>query len=394
MTSFKKIHIHLNKVLNSQCLSGSVVLKELFKYMVTKSINGEVPKEMEMLYEVFGNSQNQTKEKNIRVYVHNLRKKLDEYYKKEGAKDEIIFTIPKGAYQVIIVRNKKVILKSQIAKLSPYLLGLSLVFFLLATLVFSSKDRSLLTSNYIWKDIYKSKYPLLIVLGDHYFFNVKNVFGSMSTTRIAEINSDEDFNKLLKTNPKATDSFIKSEQTYVSKQVPFGLYNIMSYLSGGPNDINMRYSSNLKWEHLVATNTIYIGSYKTQYILKHIFEKIGITFNAPESKLIYTINDSTLIYDSRNNDFLYVEYATFLHFKTKDERIVMALMCNSDIGNIATIKYLSQPENLKKLKTLTSNFQSENFMVVFEVIGENQTDFKILLKRIDTVTLNLDEIWP
>lgn len=394
MTNFQKIHLHLNKVLNSQCFSMSVVVKELFKYLVEKTIDGEAPKEMEILYEVFGNSQNQTKEKNIRIYVHNLRKKLDEYYQKEGAGDEIIFALPKGAYQVKIIRNKRMIFRSQIAKLTPYILGLSLVFFLLATLVISSKDRSLQTRSYIWKDIYKSKYPLLIILGDHYFFNVKNVSGSMATTRIAEINSDDDFNELLKANPEVSDSFVKSELTYISKQVPLGLFSIMSFLGGGHNDINIRYSSNLKWEHLHATNAIYFGSYKTQYVLRQIFEKIGITFNVTDSKLVYTVNDSTSIYDSKNNGFLYVEYATLVHFKTKDERIVMALLCNSDIGNIATIKYLSQPKNLRELKSLTSNFQSENYKVVFEVRGENQTDFRTILKRIDPVTMNMDEIWP
>ena len=47
----------------------------------------------EIAYEVFGKKQSQDKEVNIRIYVFNLRKKLKEYYEKEGRNDEIIFSI-------------------------------------------------------------------------------------------------------------------------------------------------------------------------------------------------------------------------------------------------------------------------------------------------------------
>ncbi|NQU53758.1 MAG: hypothetical protein HQ522_14610 [Bacteroidetes bacterium] len=394
MTSIHQINHNLQKVQNSQCFSKSVVVKELFKYLVEKSINSETPKEFEIAYEVFGNSQNKGKEKNIRIYVHNLRKKLDEYYKNEGAVDQIVFSIPKGGYKVQIHRNRKIIRRSRIASLSPYLLGLSLVVLLLATMVFTSRDRSLITRSYIWEGIYNSQYPLLIILGDHYFINSMNVLGSMTATRLTKINSDEEFNEMLEANPGVKGSFEKTEQTYINKQAPFGLYKVMSFLGGGHNEVNMRYSGNLKWEHLIATNTIFIGSYKTQNILKQIFEKIGITYVVPESKLLYTVKDSTSVYDSSNNDFLDIEYATFIYFKTKDERIAMSLMCKTDIGNVATIKYLSEPENLKELKTLVTDFPTENFKAVFEVSGNDQTDFKILVKRIDPITLNMDEIWP
>lgn len=394
MLNIQQINRTLQKALNSQCFSKSVVLNELLKYLVEKSIKGEIPSEFEIACEVLGNAQSPTKEKNIRIYIYNLRKKLDDYYKKEGSVDEVIFSIPKGGYELIFRQNRKVINQAKITKLSPYILGFSFVVFVLATIVFISKDKSHLSQSYLWKDIYSSNFPVLLVLGDHYFINARNIFGNMAATRFTDINSADQFDELLEKNPEVRDNFEITEQKYISKQGPFGLYKVMSFLGGGQVDFNFRYSSNLEWEHLDATNTIYIGSYKTQYILKQIFEKLGITFIVPESKLIYTVNDSTSIYNSTNKDFLYVEYATFIHFKTKDERIVMALLCNSDIGNIATIKYISDPENLKELRSLMSNFHSGNFKVVFEVRGENQTDFKILLKRIDHINMNLDEIWP
>lgn len=394
MPNYQQISRNLNKVLNSQCFSKSVVIKELFKYLVEKSVNGETPKELEIAYEVFGKSQNNTKEKNIRIYVHNLRKKLTEYYQREGAEDDVIFSIPKGGYLVVFSQNRKIVTKLKLAKFSPYVLAFSLIILILSTVIFTSRDRPKVTRGFIWEDIYNSNFPVLIILGDHYFINARNIFGTMTATRFTNINSEEEFNELLEAHPEAQGNFEITEQTYINKQGPFGLYKVMSFLGGGQVDIDLRYSSALKWEHLIGTNSIFIGSYKTQNILKQAFEKTGISYVVKNARLIYTTADSTIVYNTKSEDFLNIEYATFIHFKTKDGRNVMALMSTNDIGNFATVKYLSEPENLKHLKQLVKDFSSENFKVVFEVRGQRQTEFKIELKRIDPIDVNIDEIWP
>ena len=64
-------------------------------------------------------------------------------------------------------------------------------------------------------------------------------------------------------------------------------------------------------------------------------------------------------------------------------------MCNSDVGNIAVLKYLSEPKNLKDFKDTCQNFKA-----VFKVQGQNRTDFDIELVRLDALANNMDEIWP
>lgn len=393
MPKAQQINKHLTKVFHSQCFSKSVVVKELLKYLVEKSLKGEIPKEFEIAYEVFGQKDNQGKEKNIRIYIHNLRKKLNEYYKQEGISDEVILSIPKGAYSVTFSLNKKVIIQNKIAKLSPIILAASLIFLLLSLVIFPSKKRSKVTSSFMWKEIYDSDFPTLIILGDHYFVNTRNALG-MHATRLMNINSEVDFDELVEKNPEIADNFKKTEQTYINQQGPFCLYKVMNTLGGGEVDIDLRYSSNLEWEHLTASNSIFIGSYKTQNILKKAYEKIGVSFNIEHSQLSYSIKDSTFVFNSGSSDFLNLEYATFIYFQTSDKRNVMALMCNTDIGNVASIKYLSEPENLEFLQQQIKDFPSRNFKAVFEVRGKQQTDFKIVLKRIDPIELKIEEVWP
>jgi hypothetical protein len=85
----------LEHVLRSYTFSKSPVNRELLKYLVQVSLRGEKPKEYQIAAEVFGRKIGEEKEVNVRVYMLNLRKKLQEYYRNEGKDDELVFELPK-----------------------------------------------------------------------------------------------------------------------------------------------------------------------------------------------------------------------------------------------------------------------------------------------------------
>ena len=96
----------LNKILESQEFSGSERYQKLLRYLVQSTLDKNIPKEVTIAYEVFGIDVNSDSlpESNIRVYVHNLRKKLDSYYAHEGVNDPVRLVIPKGRYKVEFIR--------------------------------------------------------------------------------------------------------------------------------------------------------------------------------------------------------------------------------------------------------------------------------------------------
>lgn len=394
MTQYHQINQHLQKILNSQCFAKSVVLKELFRHLLEKSVKGEELKEIEIAYEVFGKKNIEEKERNIRIYVFNLRKKLKEYYEKEGQDDKIVFSIPKGAYEVDIKLNRALIWKNRLAKLAPIFFVVAALFLVLAVFLQNGPKRPTVTKQFIWKYIYESEYPLLIVLGDHYFVQARNSLGNMGATRYTSINSDNDFEAFLRDIPGQRNDFKTTNQTYINKQAPLVMFKFLRFLGGKHLELDMRYSSDLEWEHLENNNTLFIGSYKTQGILQDIFEKTGISFNSKNNKVSYTHNDSTTVYFPDSEEFLTQEFASVIHFQTKDNKTVLAMMCNTDVGNIATAKYLSNVENLKSLKERIRNFPSTNFKAIFEVSGQNQTDFTIHIKRFDPIQIDMNELWP
>jgi hypothetical protein len=92
----------LQQILQSKTFSSCETIQQILRFIVEKSIAeriGEI-KEYTIATEVLGRPKEfNSKDDNIvRVQVHRLRKKLDEYYKGEGARDQVQIFIPRGHY--------------------------------------------------------------------------------------------------------------------------------------------------------------------------------------------------------------------------------------------------------------------------------------------------------
>ena len=81
--------------------SRSAAQLRLFDYLVARSDDVRAPKEVEIALAVFGDDgvQDSASDSGVRVYVHRLRKRLDEFY---FGKDGPRLTIPKGEYRLLL----------------------------------------------------------------------------------------------------------------------------------------------------------------------------------------------------------------------------------------------------------------------------------------------------
>lgn len=390
MTDHRKISQTLEKLLNSKTFSKPGVYKELLNYLVNCSLKGETPKEQQIAFDVFGKKAEQEKELNVRVYIMNLRNKLKEYYQHEGKDDTVILQIPKGKYQV---EFKFLTYKSVKRSLEKYSLTLFISGFLLivfSCLLLLNNDKFRQPKQAIWKGFLKPNYPVLIVLGDHYFFTDSIATGRMGPSRDTHINSDEDLDAYLKTHPESLGKIRKSNTTYINRQAPIGLFRLMSMFGGGVAQVEMKYSSQLKWEDTRNKHLIFIGSVKTLRFLKPTLERAGLKYDLEHASFSYQTADSTLFFDNRHDNYLNHEYSSLVHFCTNDKRKVLFLLSDDDLGNIAAMKYLTDEQNTgfpDKAPTL-------NFKAVFEVKGRELTDFKVDLVRIDPIKESISEIWP
>jgi len=99
----------LQTILQSKTFSHSASLRQALEFIVRNSLSSplEPIKEYTLATEVLGRASDfDPKADNIvRVQMHRLREKLDEYYLKEGQKDLIRIVMPRGQYITEYVRN-------------------------------------------------------------------------------------------------------------------------------------------------------------------------------------------------------------------------------------------------------------------------------------------------
>ena len=86
-----------------QGLGRSEGLNRLFDYLAARAAEGARPKEFEVAAAVFGRSSafDGSQDASVRVAVHRLRRKLDDYYAGAGRDEPVRLMIPKGEYRMV-----------------------------------------------------------------------------------------------------------------------------------------------------------------------------------------------------------------------------------------------------------------------------------------------------
>ena len=99
------IEQELEKLIVPGVLGRSRSYARLLEYLAACSAAGRVPKELEIASEVFGKGTDfdPNQDSLVRVYVHNLRQKLENYYSRNESANAERVTIPKGEYRLTVV---------------------------------------------------------------------------------------------------------------------------------------------------------------------------------------------------------------------------------------------------------------------------------------------------
>jgi hypothetical protein len=101
-----RVDAQVAQIKASNLLGRSDPLIRLLDYFASHAASGGVPKEFEIAHEVFAKDSDfdVAQDATIRVYVHRLRKKLEEYYALNTQSADRL-TIPRGTYRLMLVER-------------------------------------------------------------------------------------------------------------------------------------------------------------------------------------------------------------------------------------------------------------------------------------------------
>src|SRR6185437_8092693 len=163
------------RVRDSGVVGHSGRLRELFDFLAERGPQGEPASQADIAETVFGQPQTEVDDATARVYIHRLRKRLEQFYRgREDGCGELV--IPAGAYALRFQQHGPDDAPAHREERARHRWALLALAFVATVAVAFWAGRELSggteapTVNAIWRPFAKSSRPLVIAVGDYYIY--------------------------------------------------------------------------------------------------------------------------------------------------------------------------------------------------------------------------------
>jgi hypothetical protein len=252
-------------------LGRSHGLSRLFDYLADPARAGRTLSEADVATDVFGRSAAADDDASVRVYVHRLRRKLEEYYAGPGSGSPQRLTIPVGEYRLDVVpaeaaapplrrRVRRAVLWAAAAVL---LVALNLAgWAYVQRSPAPARELARVAEAPLWKGLGESR-PVVVVVGDYYIFG--DTGGGERPSRMVrefDINSPADLDVYLMDHPELQGRYVDLDTYYTPVGATLALRQIMPLVvqaAGGRARVRTITASQLTPEMMKSADIVYVG---------------------------------------------------------------------------------------------------------------------------------------
>ncbi len=400
----KLVRDSLARILKTGTFTHSQVYQDLLIYLVEASIRNSPPKEFAIATEVFHKGQDfdPSRDTIVRVYIYNLRKKLEHYYQHEGKDDKIHIQIPKGHYGVEFIRNNQ----SQVKRnwqtnwlFIPMvlLLGANLVFAYLLFLQPNNNRQQTIIHSAIWQNFVSNGIPKQIVLGDHFFF-VKDSHDrdKRLILRRDDVNSIQEFQDYRAASIDRRN-YVQLRYPMFPKNSVWPMADLVALVSGSQADYALQYCSNVKASDFQEKDMLFVGSFHTLGAFEQTFRNSRFQFHVYPNGLSYKDEDvDTLITLHEVGDpvFNHIDYGVARKIPAPDHKTIFIFTSFHETGTHGIVKYFTEPETLAELESLFMEQFShipDYYEILFQASGYNRTVYTTKIEKI--FEINADSVF-
>ncbi|WP_066631330.1 helix-turn-helix domain-containing protein [Labilibacter marinus] len=364
----------------SKVFAGSERNIRILKFLVECYLKGEHVKESVLELELFGDkNQPVSYDGKVRVYMFNLRKKLEEYYRTEGAEDKIVFTIKKGQYNLSVEKNNTLAKTNKLHHFLGLYITVPIILILLFLLIKPQFKQS-----FFWDSFFKSNTATICCVGDHFMVVSKGKNKERIVTYHNEVNSDKDFDDFVKTKDNIEANYEKAPFSFMTKMGPVCSAQLAQWFSSHKKDLKVVVESETTINNLKNNNIIYIGPFRTMDVLSGIFLKDSEKFKYDGSKIVNALTGKSIRGTHTENsrqDYVMVSYNKL----TDSGQHIIYFASNNDIGVLAAVKNFTNQDWLKEFDKNLPNSHSY-FNALFKVEGIGRTDLQCELVDIEIVS--------
>ena len=389
------------RIRESGVLGASGRLVELFDFLVVSSSDGRSPKEAEIALAVFGKADTEALRDDpvARVYIHRLRKRLDDFYLRNGTPTGARLDIPKGDYRIVLVSPDAApsTEAETPASIEPVVAapakrrwtwGLAAAAALLvliggnvaawAMLGAGNGNEAAIEKSALWRPLADGKRPLTIVVGDYYMFGeYEDQVTLKRLIRDFAINSKEDLVQSQSRVPGGFDRFSDVALQYLPASTAYALADIAPLLSE-ERDVRVVLASSLEPGRMKTDDIIYVGLLSGLGPLREpVFSRSIFQFGASYDQLIDNKTGKSYVSEAflaAPSDQMYRDYGFFATFQGPAGNRIAILSGTRDTAVMGVAEALTQPERLRRVEQSIAG--KRDFEALFEVKGQKHVNLE------------------
>jgi hypothetical protein len=404
------------KILASGVLGRSRSYGRLFEYLVENSLADRAPKEFEIAADVFAKSAgfDPTQDSIVRVYAHNLRQKLRQFYEREGSAEVERIYIPRGEYRLAVESPETAAVEAEPVGVPPrawsrwWLAAICAGTFAVGLTAGLGLDRELesvaqaaaspAVDSPLWRAMTDDELPVTVVVGDYYIFGELDEQGDVRRfVREFAINSPADLDDFIRRNREFADRYRDLDITYLADSTAAALGDTLSVLFAAGKHVDVVSMSKFDPGSVRTNHIVYVGYFSA---LDKLFDfafaasalAIGETFDELwniETGEVFT-SDAGMPADFRN----YRDYGYFSTFPGPGGNQFAIIAGTRDEGVKYSAQVVTDPQYVKatELDIPPGGIDDgASFELLFEVTGFNRQHIDARLVHAEP--LDAGRIW-
>ena len=402
------------RIIGSGVLGRSKNYAAMLSYLVRCSIDDKSPKELELAIDVLGRGDDfdVSVDSTVRVYMHQLRKKLDSYYEIHEQEARYRVVIPKGSYTLAAAPLSKASpnaislqsVRSYFSLSNGLLAGVMVLLAANLLYMFTGEDAEpnqayqAAAQHPVWESVLSDDQPILLVMGDYYIFGELNANGNIARmVREFNVNSRSDLEDLQFSDIERAENYLDLDLSYMPEGSAFALARILPVLQESGKPVNITMMSDLTTADIRSNHIVYIGYLSAlEKLTDMVFAGSGLRIGRSYDELFniktaeYYTSDAGL--PEAGEPFR--DYGMFSTFPISTDTQVILISGMRDAGLMHTAQALVDSEILDDLVAAIDSDTDEavaGFEALFEVYGIDRLNFDA--KLIYANQLNLSRIW-
>lgn len=406
------IREHVEKIAGSGLLGRSRFYVALLRFLAECSSEDHVPKEHEIATRVFKRAPDfdPTQDALVRVYAHNLRQKLREYYAGAGRDEVHRISLSKGEYRLMVIAREDAgdpVSKDEETpseaneprpsrpRARPLVAGASLLALggvlgggavsLLPSLEGSLHDvdspQTTAAEKPLWRGLLGDDLPILVVAGDYYIFGEIDDDGNVSRMiRNFSINSPGDLDEYIMQRPERAKRYIDLDLTYLPVSTATALHDVLQVLDTSHKPIRVRPMSELSAEDMRSNHIVYVGYISgLDKLLGFAFSSSGLSIGETYDQLVDLSSGKVYASDAGlpTRDRNYRDYGLLQTFAGPGGNRFVIVAGTRDAGLMEAAHAATTPDHLEAIDAALpgqAHAVDPSFEVLYEVDGFDRTN--------------------